>query len=462
MQEIRNFSHFPKIFSLLFTLLLLAGTVTAGCNDGDDRDANPRLRADVYVDVSAVGLAYDTLEVVFPSDGRLGSEEVVMPVEVDAEGLGLIAEKQTAGSFLKFALNFLDADGNISAVFDRTAEGVRIVPGASGRCVIPVEGLGPAPVPSPSVSPTPEPTPTATPTPDPGPSASPTPEPSPAPSASPTPEPSPAPSASPTPEPSPGPTAAPDPVDVYLKVEGDLPDMGQISVRCAGWSEKIGESAVVTLDKNGVTTEPVAVKRQVGDRLQLGVYFEQQEDWVYFDYEDRKIWIDEEYYWQPVFYYENFKGQGKGVVVPEAEGGKSVVTVKFADFTIVYDTLITYDLSAVKNDWWDDEEYQPNFILLAVHEGNEFNKGPKSMRIPLRKKGSGFAPVYLRAVTPGVQYKGYYALEYLEVDENGEVIFDSYGQATCHPIVNNGDRGSVLLPEGQTQKTIELKMSDFS
>ena len=149
--------------------------------------------------------------------------------------------------------------------------------------------------------------------------------------------------------------------------------------------------------------------------------------------------------------------------MPEAEGGKSVVAIKFSDFRILYDTVITYDLSGIENDWWDTEEYQPNFILLAVHEKDEnFNTGPKSKRIPLRKLGSGFAPVYLNAATPGTEYKGYYSLVYLKVDENGDVIFDDYGQATCTPIVNNHDSASVLLPTGQTQMTIELKTTDFS
>ncbi len=435
----RIISHFSISFSLLLTLMLLVGTVVAGCTD-KDRDVNSGMaqKVDVYVDVGTVELDYDELYAQFAesASAKNGDEENggLHRLDVDESGKALLAEQVPVGSLLRFKLLFLMADGTEVGCYDKLSEGVLVTEDDGSHCTIAIDNVT---LPSPG----PSPTPSASPSPTPSPSSSP----------------SPSPSSSPTPSPSPSPSS--DPVDVYLKVEGDLPDMGQISVRCSGWSEDLAPSVPVTFDANGVTTEPIAVNRHGGDRLQLGVYFEQQEDWVYFDGYN---WDDEEYYWQSVFYYENYKHEGTGVIVPEATGGKSVVAIKFSDFRIVADTLITYDLSGIENDWWDTEEYQPNFILLAVHEDGNFNSGPKSMRIPLRKKGSGFAPVYLRAATPGVQYKGYYALVHLNVDANGDVIFDDYGQATCTPIVNNRDSASVLLPTGQTQMTIELKTTDFS
>lgn len=319
MQKLRKIFHFSNSFSLLFTLLLTVGALISGCNDKDrDLYSETALKVDVYVDVSAVNLDYDELYAQFAesaSPGRGAAENgELIRLNVDESGKALLAERVPVGSLLRFKLFFMMADGAEAGCYDKLAAGVIVTEGDDRQCVIPVDEVMP---PEPVPDPTPEPSPTVSPEPSPSPSVSPTPEPTPEPTPTVTPTPEPSPSASPTPEPSPSPsaspTASPDPVDVYLKVEGDLPDMGQISVRCAGWSEKIGEPAVVTFDKNGVTTEPIAVKRQVGDRLQLGVYFEQQEDWVYFDYEDRNIWIDEEYYWQSVFYYERkFQRRGEG------------------------------------------------------------------------------------------------------------------------------------------------------
>ena len=151
--------------------------------------------------------------------------------------------------------------------------------------------------------------------------------------------------------------------------------------------------------------------------------------------------------------------------MPECKGDESVIELGLEDdFAIAYDTLITFDLSSIDNSAWDGEDFQPNHILLAVREEDdtEFQSGPKKMRVPLRKKGTGYAPVYLRGAQPGTQYKGYYALEHLKVDGNGNIVFDGYGKATCHVIADNGDRGYVLIPEGKKQVTIKLKASNFS
>ena len=444
----RKITRFSKSFSLLFMLLVLAAAVTAGCNDGDDREVHPWLRSDVFVDVSAVALAYDSLEAVFPQDdGQTGSEAVVVPVETDSDGLGLIAEKQTVGSYLKFALNFKDADGNISAVFDRTEKGVRVVPDASGRCIIPVEGFDPGPSPSPTVSP----------------------EPSPSPSPTASPEPSPSPSPSGSPEPSPSPSASPEPgddtVDVYLKLEG-IPDVETIRATAFDWrddeqyEDEDEDVPIITLDEDGVSTEPVATKKKAGDKLAVAVYLGQSQIGVSYDgdsYVDDPVYSDDDE--DIYFYYENFSAEegGTGVIVPEGQDGKSVIVLKYGeDIAASCENLVIFDLSGL--DYDDYSGYGINYFRIFVYKDTKADGF--GFMTPMRKNGTGYAPVYMHDVgDPGISYHMKYSLMKVTVDKDGKPVRGDDGSITSEMITGGDD--TLLLQEDETEKTLKLTDDDF-
>ena len=456
------FHYFPKSISLLFTLMLLVGAVAAGCSD-KDRDLYSEMaqKVDVYVDVSGLELAYDELYAQFDESAAERGEDAgseLVRLNVDESGKALLAEQVPVGSLLRFKLFFMMEDGTEAGCYDKLANGVAVTRGDGGQCVILVDEVMP---PEPVPDPTPEPSPTVSPEPSPSPSASP--------SASPTPEPSPSPSGSPDPTPSPSPSASPEPgddtVDVYLKLEG-IPDVETIRATAFDWrddeqyEDEDEDVPIITLDEDGVSTEPVATKKKAGDKLAVAVYLGQSQIGVSYDgdsYVDDPVYSDDDE--DIYFYYENFSAEegGTGVIVPEGQDGKSVIVLKYGeDIAASCENLVIFDLSGL--DYDDYSGYGINYFRIFVYKDTKADGF--GFMTPMRKNGTGYAPVYMHDVgDPGISYHMKYSLMKVTVDKDGKPVRGDDGSITSEMITGGDD--TLLLQEDETEKTVKLTDDDF-